>query len=122
MKFTLIAVGGLVLLAGAATLFFTSQTEASFMESYNKETNAIMIDIRTPEEFATGHIQGAINIDFYDPQFVTLIQTAAGGKDVYLYCRSGSRSAQAETLLTQQGMQVTTMEGGLMAYKGELVK
>jgi phage shock protein E len=116
----------LVLLIGVAILivgvFFMSQNNASFMDTYKAEKNAMLIDIRTPEEFSQGHIAGAVNIDFYSPDFVSALTDAVGQKTAFIYCRSGSRSSQAKTQLEAQGIQVVAMEGGLMAYEGDLVQ
>lgn len=62
-----------------------------------------LIDVRTPEEFAAGHIDKAINIDFYDKKFdVNLISALDANKPVYVYCRSGGRSAKAAKRLIEK--------------------
>ena len=80
-----------------------------------KETTLI-IDVRTPQEYAQGHIQGS--------QLVPLQEIAQkvgslGKKDqkMYVYCRSGARSAQAIAFLRQQGFtDVHNMSGGLISW------
>lgn len=76
-----------------------------------------VIDVRTAQEFAEGHIDGATMIDFYADTFADQI----GGLDqdgTYLvYCRSGNRSGQAVALMQQLGFrQVYDMAGGVVAY------
>jgi rhodanese-related sulfurtransferase len=77
-----------------------------------------LLDVRTPEEFAEGHIDGAVNINFFDADFSSQV-TAKLTKDVpvYLYCRSGGRSAKALIVLRDLGYQtVYELEGGFMGY------
>lgn len=54
-----------------------------------------IIDIRTPEEFAAGHIENAKNIDFYQDDFANQIGQLEKDKTYFMYCRSGNRSSQA---------------------------
>lgn len=59
----------------------------------------VVIDIRTPAEFAQGHIEGAINIDFLDAGFAEAIAGIDTGAPTAFHCRSGGRSGQAEQVL-----------------------
>lgn len=93
-----------------------------FMLDYLAHENAILIDIRTPEEFAGGHLSGAINIDYYDPLFTQNIRQVAGSKTVFIYCRSGNRTSDAYRRLVAQGLEVQELRGGILSYRGELVK
>lgn len=75
-----------------------------------------LIDVRTPEEFAEGHIAGAINlpVDEFDPE--TLPE--ADGKETILYCRTGRRSARAATMLAEfRDGAATHLEGGIVAWE-----
>ncbi|MFV0572277.1 MAG: rhodanese-like domain-containing protein [Xanthomarina gelatinilytica] len=54
-----------------------------------------IIDVRTPEEFQEGHIEGALNIDFYSEDFEKEFHKLDKEQPVYLYCRSGYRSNQS---------------------------
>lgn len=76
----------------------------------------VVIDVRTPEEFASGHIEGAINIP-YDTIAPNLPALAKIGKDesILLYCRSGRRSAIAMQSLAQLGYRKLQNGGGLDA-------
>ncbi len=81
---------------------------------------ALIVDVRTPAEFAQGHLPGAINIPL--PQVVKEFAARNIGKDtdVMLYCRSGNRSGQAQKALIAEGY-TNTFNGlgyqGLMAHK-----
>lgn len=76
-----------------------------------------VIDVRTPEEFADGHIDGAIMIDFYEPDFADDIAALDPDGTYLLYCRSGNRSGQTANFMAQLGFdQVWDMQGGVNAY------
>ena len=67
------------------------------------DANALLIDVRSPLEYASGHVDGAINLPL--DQFVQGYQGVAPDKSrqVVLYCQSGARSGQAVQFLAQQG-------------------
>ncbi|MGI2170772.1 rhodanese-like domain-containing protein [Shewanella sp. MF05960] len=75
--------------------------------------SATLIDVRTPEEFAAGHVKGAINIPFEN--IVTELGKLNLAKDteVVLYCRSGRRSGIAQSALVDQGYTATYNAGGI---------
>jgi len=54
-----------------------------------------VLDIRTPDEFSSGHIPGAVNIDYYSPDFSEKIKGLDDEKEYLLYCRTGNRSGKA---------------------------
>jgi rhodanese-related sulfurtransferase len=79
----------------------------------------VVLDVRTPEEFAEGHLEGAVLVDFYDADFAD--QLAALDPDVpyLLYCRSGNRSGQALGVMEQLGFtSVANLDGGIVAWSG----
>lgn len=79
-----------------------------------------VIDVRTPEEFAEGHIDGATMIDFYEASFSDDVAALDPDGTYLLYCRSGNRSGQTVALMQQLGFeQVYDMEGGVVAYSGQ---
>ena len=79
-----------------------------------------VIDVRTPEEFAEGHIDGATMIDFYEATFADEIAALDPEGTYLLYCRSGNRSGQTATLMQQLGFeQVYDLEGGVVAFGSE---
>ncbi len=79
-----------------------------------------VIDVRTPEEFAEGHIEGATMIDFYTDTFADEIAALDPDGTYLLYCRSGNRSGQTAVLMDQLGFeQVYDLEGGVNAYGAE---
>lgn len=74
-----------------------------------------LVDVRTAEEYAEGHLFGAENIDVKDSLFGEHIK-AIGGK-VAVYCRGGRRSLKAAELLTAQGCTVYNLDGGIQAWR-----
>jgi phage shock protein E len=85
-----------------------------------KDANLVVLDVRTPEEFAAGHIPGAVNIP-HDQLPNRLAEIAgAKSKDVVVYCRSGRRSAIAQETLTSQGFKsVKHLEGDMLKWQEE---
>lgn len=81
-----------------------------------KGINVQLIDVRTPEEFAEGHIEGAQNIDFHSNDFLTLFSTLDEDKPVYIYCKRGNRSAKAAKELSEVGfVKIIELKGGYLA-------
>jgi len=79
----------------------------------------VVLDVRTPEEYAEGHLDGAVLVDFYDADFAD--QLAALDPDVpYLvYCRSGNRSGQTLSTMEQLGFSsAVDVDGGIVAWAG----
>jgi len=89
-------------------------TPVEFKENSKNET---IIDIRTPEEFANGHIEGAININLFDKTFLDQISKLDKTKPIYMYCRSGSRSRSASKKVSNLGFEkVYDLQGGIIYW------
>lgn len=73
-----------------------------------------LIDVRTPEEYAEGHLFGAENIDVKDSNFAQRVESIEG--EVAVYCRSGKRSLMAAEQLASKGCTVYNLDGGIMAW------
>ena len=137
MKKALIIIG--IIVAAIGMFIFTSpKTEApqkdtkassskpTFQTIQNDiEKGAYLIDVRTPEEYKAGHFEKAINFDSVDIDAGKTPQVAKDAK-IYVYCRSGNRSAAATAKLKAAGFTNITDLGGLEDVKtiggGELVK
>ena len=89
--------------------------------AYNGVRQDIIIDVRTPIEFAFGHINGAINIPF-DRIDADIQAVKSINKDsrILLYCRSGRRSETARTMLEKQGYKYVLNSGGMGETKQTL--
>ena len=79
------------------------------------EGGARLVDVRTPQEFAEGHLPGAVNIPL-DQLERRVGEIGAPDTKVVLYCRTGRRSAQAEGLLRARGFQDVLNLGGMSAW------
>lgn len=94
---------------GATTDLPAPGREAAAAALAEKRT---VIDVRTPEEFDAGHIDGAERIGLADDDFDTRIGDLDPDTDYVVYCRSGNRSAQAATKMRAAGLDV--IDGGAM--------
>ncbi|MBP8724850.1 MAG: thioredoxin family protein [Saprospiraceae bacterium] len=83
-----------------------------------EEGAGVVLDVRTPEEVADGHLADASTVDFYDPDFKEKLRLIPVERDVYVYCASGIRSAEAAVFLKSLGHpRVCNLEGGLQAWR-----
>ena len=104
------------LLAACGNGSFETVEVSQFKEAI-KDNGISLVDVRTPAEYAQGHIEGALNINVWDSLFVQNAVDAlpAGGK-VAVYCKSGKRSADAAGKLVAQGFDVINLDGGITAW------
>lgn len=87
-----------------------------------KQKEAVLIDVRTPAEFESGHLPHAKNIDLTDSDFQKRIRDFSKDQRLLLYCRTGSRSAVAAKLLTRKGYtDVAHLKNGIMSWDGPVV-
>lgn len=78
----------------------------------------VLFDVRTPSEFAAGHITGAVNIDVESATFPQLVATLDPAKSYAVYCRSGNRSKAAMTAMGQAGFgHLFDLAGGIGAWQ-----
>ena len=82
------------------------------------DTNVIVLDVRTAAEFAEGHLERAINIDYHQSDFVEKAKaTLPLDKKIAVYCRSGRRSAGAADKLGEDGYKLINLKGGIIVWK-----
>ena len=83
--------------------------------------NVLLFDIRTMDEFNSGHLKGSINIDFYEEKlFDKFFKKVNKSKPIYIYCRSGNRSKKSSEKLKKLGfVKIYDLEGG---YKNWIKK
>ena len=91
------------------------------VEEYKKTEGAVLIDVRTPDEYRQGHIAGSKNVPL---QQFTSITSVVEDKDtpIFVYCFSGARSRRAATAFQRLGYKNAVNIGGIASYKGKLVK
>jgi len=82
------------------------------------DSNVVILDVRKADEFAEGHIKGAILIDQFQSDFVEQAQAKLPiDKTIAIYCRSGRRSSNAAGKLTDVGYKCVNLKGGIIAWK-----
>ena len=82
------------------------------------DSNVVILDVRKADEFAEGHITGAILIDQFQSDFLEQAQVKLPkDKTIAIYCRSGRRSANAAGKLADVGYKCVNLKGGILAWK-----
>ena len=94
----------------------------AWAELQEQTSASVILDVRTAEEFESGYIKGALNMDIREgSDFVASIETLDKSKSYFVYCRSGARSWQACQLMSQLGFSaVYNLDGGVLAWEGDL--
>ena len=89
------------------------------VEQYKTTSGAILLDVRTPQEYAEGHIPGGKNLPLQD---IDKAAEIVDNKDapLFVYCLSGARSRQAAAVLKQMGYTNVTNIGGIADYHGKV--
>ena len=97
-------------------------SETEWVKLHDESEESVIIDVRTDDEFTTGYIEGAVNIDFYmGNEFISEIDKLDKSKSYFIYCKSGARSGQTCELMKQKGFKkVYNLEGGILGWTGEL--
>ena len=97
-------------------------SETEWVKLHDETEKSVIIDVRTDDEFSTGYIGGAVNIDFYmGNEFMSEIDKLDKSKSYFIYCKSGARSGQTCELMKQKGFKkVYNLEGGILGWTGEL--
>ena len=112
----------------ALTACSSASSETSFQQismdeaitQMAEEDNFILLDVRTPEEFAGGHIPGAINVPNEIIGENDIEELPDKDQRIYVYCRSGNRSKQAAAKLVNLGYTNVVEIGGIIDYHGEI--
>lgn len=92
------------------------------MDSLLELDKVQLVDVRTPEEFAAGHIEGAINIDYRDPNFKQMLTKVDKTKPVAVYCKKGGRSNACSKVMEKEGfVKIFDLRGGITqwVFKGK---
>lgn len=100
--------------AAAVMLGLTARSaRPSDAGSVEDDVETIILDVRTAEEFASGHLEGAEMLDFNGGEVAGALPTLDPGAEYLVYCRSGNRSGQAVALMQQAGFTNLTNLGSL---------
>lgn len=97
-------------------------SQKEWSEQLKNDTNAIILDVRTEDEWNEGFIPNAVFNDIYKGQgFIYRLEELDKTKNYYVYCRSGGRSGQACLIMKQMGFEKTyNLDGGFMSWEGEV--
>lgn len=101
--------------------FFSAPDINSGVAEYKSTNGAVLLDVRTEEEYRGGHIDGSINLPL---DRITMIGKVAIDKStpLYVHCLSGGRSRQAVSYLKQMGYTNATNIGGISGYRGKVIR
>ena len=90
-------------------------SESDFLEI--QDSDYTLIDVRTQDEFDLGHIDSAINLDFYSDTFQNEILSLPKNEKIVLYCRTNNRSSKTATILKQNGYRdILVISGGITEW------
>ena len=90
-------------------------SESDFIELQDSEYT--LIDVRTQDEFDLGHINSAINLDFYSDTFKNNILSLPKNETIVLYCRTNNRSSKTATILQENGYRdILVIKGGITEW------
>ena len=99
--------------------FFKQPNINQGVQEYKNTVGAVLLDVRSPQEYREGHIPGSQNVPL---QQLDKVEEVTENKDtiLYVYCRSGARSRQAVSLLNHMGYTNVHNIGGIAAYSGKV--
>lgn len=102
----------------SASAIINKDVDVAEFAAMVEEGQGALIDVRTPEEYAEGHLKGCTLMDFNGPAFRDEVATLDRERPVYVYCRSGARSGRAADIMKEMGFkQVYNLEGGILAWQ-----
>ena len=90
---------------------------STFQSKMETENNHILLDVRSPEEFATNHINGAVNMNVNSSEFEDKVKLLDKSNMILVYCKSGGRSSKAFNKIQNLGYSVYELEGGLLKWE-----
>lgn len=98
-------------------------TQEDWVSQLHADTDAIILDVRTENEFSEGIIASAVNIDINSgQQFINALEALDKEKNYFVYCRSGMRSVKACEIMNQLGFEnAYNLTGGILEWEGEVV-
>jgi rhodanese-related sulfurtransferase len=101
--------------AALIAMFAIGPLSACATQSEDPAAYAAIIDVRTPDEWATGHLEGAVRMGIADADFAQQLETLDKSADYYIYCRSGNRAGQAIDYMKSTGFTGKLVNGGAVA-------
>ena len=127
-KFSIAALGvfAALILTACSGQSGANKVDATEFSKVAATAGVVVLDVRTPAEFASGHIANAINIDYQSGRFEQDIAMLAKNTNYAVYCHSGNRSAKAIAVMNKAGFKnLTELDGGIIAWQaagGQLIR
>ena len=126
LNFKLLIVGLMVLsifgrpvASSAEVTPITANQAHRLIEEKQGSVDFVILDIRTPNEFAAGHISGAVLLDYYAPDFIQKLQKLDKSTSYLIYCRSGNRSGRTLQLVEKMGFsKIYHLQRGIIDWVG----
>ena len=98
----------------------TPQEAFTLIQDNQDNPDFVIIDVRTPQELAEGHIENVINLDFYPETFRNELNKLDKDKKYLIYCRSGNRSGKTVPIMVELNFrEVYNMLGGIIQWEAE---
>lgn len=97
-------------------------SQKEWAEQLKNDPNAVILDVRTEDEWKEGFIPNAVFNDIYKGQgFIYRLEELDKTKNYYVYCKAGGRSSQACSIMNQIGFENTyNLDGGFMNWQGDI--
>ena len=108
--------------AGSSSSGYRQISMDEAVKMMKDEKNYIILDVRRPDEFAEGHIPGAINVPNEEIGTTDIAELPNKSQLILVYCRSGRRSKEASEKLVKLGYTNIVEFGGIQDWKGEIEK
>ena len=104
----------------ATRKLYKTLSSQQFQQVMNETKNAVLLDVRTEEEFNSERIPNAVNMNVTGSSFAEEIAELDKNQTYFVYCRSGGRSATACSMMTARGLEVYNLSGGITNWTGEV--
>lgn len=99
---------------------FEDLNSPAFQQRLNENTQSILLDVHTQDEFKQGHIPGSVNMDVMDIAFYDHVGSLDKNQTYFVYCRSGGRSRQAYSIMSDLGLTAINLAGGILDWSGKV--
>jgi rhodanese-related sulfurtransferase len=110
----------LLSLTGFAQTVVQELEPQNFDKTYRKMPGAVLLDVRTAEEYGEGHLANARNVDYKRDDFRKQVSKLDKSKPYFVYCKAGVRSDKAADIMQELGFRkVYTLEGGIDEWEDE---
>jgi len=104
--------------AGSRTTEVTVERARALLAEKSGRAGLVLLDVRTPEEYAQGHLKGAMNLNVASPEFVDRLGRLDRARTYLVYCRTGNRSTQAVRMMERLGFKsILHMGEGIVGWQ-----